>query len=245
MMRRLVVTVAVLSSLAGGVVGARAADTPGSALPLVRLVSCDTGGPDRSAVFYGRMDALPGATRMAMRFVVLERLGRGADWTKVDVPALRAWHRSAPGIKTFVYKQTVDNLRPGGSYKARVTFRWTTPAGDLVDSEVRETPVCHGPLPNLAIGSLDVRPGPTADTRDYRVTIANDGKADASQVDVVLSVDHAILDKITIDQLTAGDSHAVTFTGPACSKAVRVHLDPANTVGELDEADNSQLFACP
>lgn len=245
-MRRIAVTCAALVALSGAV-AARAADTPstGSVLPAAKLASCDTGGSDRSALFYGRMDALPGATRMAMRFIVLEKLGRGASWTKVDLPSLRQWHRAAPGVKTFGYKQTVDNLRSGGAYKARIQFRWSTAAGVNIESQARDTPVCRGGLPNLTVSDLAVRSGPTDDTRTYRVTVENDGRADADDVRVVLSVDRGILDTQTLDELDNGDSRTLSFVGPVCTKGMRVRVDPDNTIGELDEDDNSQLFSCP
>src|SRR2546423_4336850 len=114
-MRRIVVITAATGALCGGAATGRAADTPGTDVLVARMVACDMTSPDRSAVFYGRMPTVPGAARMSMRFVLLERLGRGDTWSKVDVPALRQWHRSAPGVKTFGYKQTVDNLRAGGA----------------------------------------------------------------------------------------------------------------------------------
>jgi hypothetical protein len=244
-MRRLAVTCAALASLVGGIAAARGADAPTVGLPAAKLVACDMTGSDRSATFAGRMDAIPGGARMAMRFVLFEKLGKDGTWQKLDVPSLRQWHRATPGVRTFAYKQTVDNLRTGGAYKARIAFRWMTAAGIGVDTEVRDTGVCRGALPNLAIGGLDMRPGPTDDTRTYRITVDNDGKGEADGVDVVLSVDRAVLDTVTIDQLNAGDSKVVSFVGPPCSRALRVRLDPSNTVGELDEDDNSQLFACP
>jgi CARDB len=246
-MRRITVTVVACAAMLAGVVAARAADTPAAGLLPVttKLGSCDMSGSDRSAVFLARMDAIPGATRMSMRFQLFEKLGRGAGWDKLDVPALRGWHRSLPGVKTFSYKQTVDALRVGGAYKARVQFHWNTAAGALVDSETRDTPVCRGLLPNLAIGGLDSRSGPTPDTRTYRVTVDNDGKGEADDIDVVLSIDHGLLDAHTIDELDSGDSTTVSFVGPACIHALRVRIDPDNTIGETSEDDNTELFSCP
>jgi len=243
-MRRIAVTCAALAALSGAV-AAYAADTPGASVPAARLADCDTGGPDRSAVFYGRMDGLPGATRMAMRFTILEKLGRDGTWAKLDVPGLRPWHRSAPGVKTFGYKQTVDNLHSGAAYKARIQYRWSTAAGITVDSATRDTPPCRGGLPNLTIDGVGVRPGPTDDTRTYRVTVENRGRSEADGVDVVLSVDRAVLDTLTIDQLDGGDSRTLSFVGPVCARSMRVRVDPDNTVGEVEEDDNVRSFGCP
>jgi len=222
-----------------------AADAPSTSAPVARVVGCDLSGSDRSAVFYGRMDGIPGSTKMAMRFTLLERLGRGS-WTKVDVPALRQWHRAALGVKSFGYKQTVDNLRSGAAYKARVVYRWSTAAGISVDSASKDTGVCRsGGLPELTVAGLTVKTGPTDDTRVYRVTVANDGRTDADDVEVLLRVDRALLDTVTIDELEAGESRTITFVGPACESGVRVEVDPDNSVGERREADNSELFDCP
>jgi len=115
----------------------------------------------------------------------------------------------------------------------------------VVNSETRDTPVCRGPLPNLSVGELTVKPGPPADTRSYRVDVSNRGKIDAGQVDVSLSVDKAILDTLTVNHLVAGETRTLSFTGPPCRNAVRAKVDPGNSIGESVEDDNSQLFACP
>ena len=209
------------------------------------MVACDMSSPNRSATFYGRMDTVPGAAKLQLRFQLLERLGRDETWSKLDVPALRQWHTSQAGVKRFGWKQTVDALRVGGAYKARVQYRWLSTTGTVVSSDSHDTPVCRGPLPNIAVGTLTVKPGPTADTSVYRVLVSNTGKVAASNVDVSLSVDRAILDTVTVSQLGVGESRAVSFTGPNCRRAVRVKADPNNSIGETLETDNTQLYTCP
>jgi hypothetical protein len=213
--------------------------------PVAKVVACDITSADRAATFYARMDTVPGVAKMQVRFQLLERLGRDDTWSKLDVPALRQWHTSQAGVKRFGWKQTVDALRIGGAYRARVQYRWLSAAGTVVDTAMRDTPVCRGPLPNLAVGGLSVKPGPTADTSVYRVTVMNLGKVDAGEVDVQLSVDKAILDTATLTSLAAGETRTVSFTGPDCRSAVRVKADPGNSIGETIEGDNSELFACP
>jgi subtilase family serine protease len=66
----------------------------------------------------------------------------------------------------------------------------------------------------------------------------------ADDVGVALSVDRADLDTATIDQLAAGESRVVSFTGPACRREVGVVVDPDNSIGERVESDNSRLFVC-
>jgi CARDB len=237
---------AIVSVLAVFPAATFAAHDGGNGVPpttVAKLVACDVASADRAATFYARMQAIPGSARMQIRFQLRERLGRDA-WTKLDVPALREWHTSQAGVKRFGWKQTVDALRPGGAYKARVQYRWLSAAGGVLASQSHDTPVCRGPLPNLAVSDLTVKPGPTPDTRSYGVVIANTGKLGADDVAVSFSVDKAVLDTITLKHVAAGETRTVTFTGPVCRHAVGVTADPANAIGESLENDNSQLFSC-
>jgi hypothetical protein len=244
-MARIAVFLAALVALPAAAVAAPRADAPATAGPVAKVVACDVTSALRAATFYARMDSIPGASKMQIRFQLQERLGRDDTWSKLDVPALRLWHTSQAGVKRFGWKQTVDALRIGGAYKARVQYRWLSATGSVIDSFSRDTPVCRGPLPNIVVGDLSVKAGPTADTRSYRVTISNRGKVDADEVDVQLSVDKAILDTVTLSSLDAGESRTVSFNGPACRRGVRVKADPGNSIGETIEDDNSQLFSCP
>ena len=244
-MLRIATVVAALAAFPAAVLAAPRAETPASSGPVAKVVSCDVTSDNRAATFYARMDTISGASKMQIRFQLLERLGRDDTWDKLDVPALRQWHTSQAGVKRFGWKQTVDALRTGGAYRARVQYRWLSAVGTVLDTESRDTPVCRGPLPNIVVGDLSVRPGPTPDTRTYRVGVQNDGKIDADEVDVSVSVDRAILDTVTLSHLAAGESRTVTFTGPECRRGVRVKADPGNSIGESIEDDNSQLFACP
>jgi hypothetical protein len=246
-MLRIVAITAALAALFGGTVAARAADTAtaGGTGIVAKVVSCDlTATTVRAAAFYGRMDTIPGASKLALRFMLLERLGSDDTWNKLDLPALRQWHTSQAGVKRYGWKQTVDNLHVGGAYKARIQYRWLSPTGVVLDSQTKDTQVCKGPLPNIAVGELSSKPGPTADTRIYRGEVQNTGKSDVDQVDVSMSVDGAVLDTVTLDNLAAGDVRTVSFNGPACRREVRMTADPANSIGERFEDDNSQVFSC-
>jgi hypothetical protein len=244
-MARIAAILAALVALPAAAFAAPRADAPSVAGPVAKVVACDVTTADRAATFYARMDTIAGASKMQIRFQLQERLGRDDGWSKLDVPALRLWHTSQAGVKRFGWKQTVDALRVGGAYKARVQYRWLSATGAVINTFARDTPVCRGPLPNIVVGDLAVKPGPTADTRVYRVAISNKGKVDAEEVDVSLSVDRAILDTITLSELGAGESRTLSFTGPECRRGIRVKADPGNSIGETIEDDNSELFTCP
>src|SRR4051794_33002547 len=175
-MLRIATVLAALVAVPAAALAAPRADTPASAGPVAKVVACDVTSNDKAATFYGRMDTIAGASRMQIRFQLQERLGRDDTWSKLDVPTLHQWHTSQAGVKRFGWKQTVDALRVGGAYKARVQYRWLSAAGTVLDSAARDTQVCRGPLPNLAVRDLSVKPGPTADTRSYRVAVGNTGK---------------------------------------------------------------------
>jgi hypothetical protein len=245
-MLRTVAIAAALAGLVGGTVAARAADPPaGGAAPVAKVVACDVGATaDRAVAFYGRMDTMAGASKLALRFVLLERLGRENTWNKLDLPDLRQWRTSQAGVKRYGWKQTVDNLHLGGAYKARIQYRWLSASGVVLDTQTHDTPICKGPLPNLALGHLTTKPGPTEDTRTYRIEVQNTDNSDADHVDVSLSVDRAVLDTVTLDFLAAGDVSIVSFNGPVCRQEVSVNVDPNNSIGERLEDDNAQSFPC-
>jgi hypothetical protein len=244
-MLRIAALVTLLAAFPAVGLAARRADTPATANTVAKVVSCDVTSSDRSATFFARMDTVPGASKLQIRFQLLERLGRGAEFNRLDLPALRQWHSSAAGVSRYAWKQTVDGLHVGGAYKTHVTYRWLTAAGTVLQTMQRDTSVCRGPLPNIEVGDLSVRPGPTSDTRVYRVNVADTGKIGADGVDVQMAVDNAELDTVTVSHLDAGESRVVSFTGPVCSHAIEVNVDPDNSIGESVEGDNSQQFACP
>src|SRR5215218_8770428 len=110
-MRRPLLTIALLA-LALVPFGAADASARG---PFVRVLECRDGGTSasRSAKFLGRMHAVPGTDRMAMRFTLLERFGDERTHT-VDLPELHAWRFAKAGIKDFRFRQTVAELNGGG-----------------------------------------------------------------------------------------------------------------------------------
>src|SRR6266540_3891520 len=98
-----------------------AAATAAASLPAsVKLVTCSVAEHD--AAFYARMQEVPSASRMAMRFTLLEQTGGDAT-TRVKIPGLRRWHWSKPGVKRFGYRQNFRNLPENASHRVRVNFR--------------------------------------------------------------------------------------------------------------------------
>lgn len=218
---------------------------PGS--PSAKVLECtgtDAGGP-RTATFLGRMRAVPGTGRMAMRFTLLERFG-DEKLHAVEFPPLRAWRFSKPGVKDFRFKQTVTALQGGGEYRMRIEYRWLDVDGNLRRKAERTTGPCHqqGALANLRSGAPTVAPGPGG-TAVYVVPVTNDGRSVAQDVAVELFVDGAATNVGHIDSVAPGETREVRFSGPMCKRVLRVVVDPADAVKERLEADNVTVVRCP
>jgi hypothetical protein len=211
--------------------------------------SCKSGdSPDaRSAVFYGRMKQVRGTSQMMMRFTLLQRFG-DSKLVKVDLPLLRAWRQSTPGVRVFGYSQTVTGLIAGGDYRAKIEFRWLDKKGNLLRKSASQTGVCHekGDLANLTLGAdITSSAGPVADTSIYKLTVTNIGKIAATDVAVELFVDGAATDIQHIASLAPGESRQVSFRGPVCRKRLRAVVDPNDAIHEQSELDNEQISGCP
>ena len=123
---------------------AGAAPAPAS----VKLVECSI--EQHEAAFYARMQQLPGASRMAMRFTLLEETSADAV-TRVKVPGLRRWRFSKPGVKAFGYRQGLRNLPENATHRVLVEFRWYDADGSEVERAKRRSARCRQfiELPNL------------------------------------------------------------------------------------------------
>jgi hypothetical protein len=213
----------------------------------VKLTSCKTGSrsKDRWATYEARMHAVDGSTRMALRFkLIVQEAGKDRSQAVYN-PKLSEWHRSRDGVMRYVYSQTVKNLRPGASYRAKVKFLWYDSGGDVIRHTTRQSDACvqDGPFPNLRIASIDSSPGPAAGTSVYTVVVRNSGRASAAAFGVALFVDGALADTRTVDELGPAESTTITVNGPACRR-VRAVVDPEHAVAESNETDNSMSAYC-
>jgi len=227
---------------------AAAAPARGNPLAGVKVASCQTGEQStaRSATFVGHMRAIPGSDQLLMRFQLQEHYGR-QGFTKVAAPELRGWRKSRPGVKSYSYSQGVAGLLSGEQYRAQVQFRWLDSGGKTLLQVKRLSSVCDEPgqLPNLRVLDLTARPGLVAGTEAYTVDVINAALVPADHVALQLVVDGATPDTATIDTLSAGEIHAVHFTGPSCKHRVRATVDPSDAIHESVETDNSLVGGCP
>jgi hypothetical protein len=208
----------------------------------VRLADCSV--EESSAAFYGRMRPVPGTERMSMRFTLLERHADGYE--ALHAPGLSRWHRSKPGVAAFGYRQTVRGLQPGGVYRARVSFRWYSADGDLLERTRRTSRACrqYEEVPNLTSAVVGADPGSVPGVVRYLMRIANTGIAPAEDVQARLSVDGGAVDTVTIASLEPGASRDVAVVGPACTSSVSSMADPDGVIVESSEDDNAHTVDC-
>jgi hypothetical protein len=237
-MRRTIATAICLAALAA--VPAAAGTKPA----WVRVAQCSP--TDHSALFYARMQRVPGSASMALRLTLLERTGP-AGFAPVRVPALARWRKSRPGRAGLAVRQRVRNLTDGASYRTRVDFRWRDAKGTLVHSERRTSHRCAmagQPLPNLRARPVWAHPTDVSGVLRYAVRVSNVGHASAELVPVRLSVDGSEVNTRTVALLGPGASKLLFFQGPACERTVSAMADPRGVIPERDETDNATQVAC-
>jgi hypothetical protein len=210
---------------------------------VVRLVACDEDA--RTAGFAAEMRALPGATRLQLRFILQVKETDG--WERVPAPGFGAWASAAPGRSRWVYDKHLENLAPG-AYRLSVRFRWRAADGAVVRTATRRSRACKvpDPRPDLAPLRIAVRPGADEETRAYVVTVVNHGLGAAGPFGVGLSVDGAPLEELEAGPLEPGERTRVTFSGPACAAGGRLvaTVDASALLDEADEADDTLEVPC-
>ena len=241
-MKRLLLTPVLVLSLAAP---AAAEDKPSLG---VKLTDCTTSldAAGRAAAFTATMPAADGATGLAMRFVLQQR--DGALWRKVAVPGWNRYEKADPGAAGFAYSKRIEQLDAPATYRAQVTFRWTSAEGRVVRRAVRTSSSCRQPdlRPDLEATKLTTAAEPDGRTR-YTVLVRNAGRGDAlAPFGIALSVGTAEQPRQVLPDLQAGGTATLTWVGPACSPGERlaVEVDDADAVDEADEDDDVLSRRC-
>jgi hypothetical protein len=213
----------------------------------VKVTECQVGKtPEtRLATFQGRMRAIKGTARMAMRFELVAETPAAASPQVVDAPALSPWRRSRSGVSEFTYSQTIKGLAPGVTYRSIVSYRWYDAKGRVIERAERRSGTCvqRGDLPNLVLASVKSARGEVPGTGVYTVSVGNTGQGDVGKFTVSLIADGAHIDTRTIDGLKSGEFTTVRFTGPYCGR-LRAVVDRGHDVPETVEDDNELKARC-
>jgi hypothetical protein len=236
-MRRALLTVVLAAAALPAAAGA--APPPAS----VQLVSCSIA--QHEAAFKGRMKQLPGASRMAMRFTLLEESGRSGA-RRVEAPALRRWRSSKPAVGVFAYRQGFRNLPENASHRVRVDFRWYAEDGTELARARKRSARCrqYVALPNLVARITRAGPSKVAGVMRYEALVKNVGKAAATLVPVELTVDGTVVDTRTFASLAPGERRTFVIRGPECDRLATLEADPEQVIAESSDADNAYEFDC-
>jgi hypothetical protein len=191
------------------------------------------------------MQKIPGASRMALRFTLLQETADDSA-QRIKVPGLRRWRSSRPGVQTFGYRQGFRNLPENASHRVRVGYRWYAEDGTEVARATRRSARCDQfvELPNLVARIAAVLPTKVNGVVRYRTLVLNDGKASASSVPVRLTVDGKVVDTVTLASLAPGEQRSVVIRGPACTRLAKLEADPEKAIAESSDVDNVHELSC-
>jgi hypothetical protein len=238
--RLLILSIVAAASLAAAPATPAAAVARGPAT--VKMAGCSI--EDASALFIARMRQVEGSERMALRFRLLEKAGRG--FHSLKAPGLGRWRKSKPGVGAFAYKQAVRGLEAGSLYKAEVDFRWLDAEGEVIQTDRRRSAACRqfDVLPNLTATPIAARPTADPGVLRYRVLVTNEGIAQATGVPVRLTVDRAVIDTVVLSALLPAERRVIGIQGPACTGSVKAEADPDGVIVESSESDNARELRC-
>jgi len=230
-----------IAALATAALPAAAGAAPAPAS--VKVVECSI--EQHEAAFYARMQQLPGASRMAMRFTLLEETS-GDAVTRVKVPGLRRWRFSKPGVKAFAYRQGLRNLPENATHRVLVEFRWYDADGSEVERAKRRSARCRQfiELPNLVSRITAVIPTLVLGVVRYEATVRNSGRAAATGVPVRLTVDGNVVDTVTLASLAPGEQRSIAIRGPQCHRLATLEADPEKAIAESSDDDNVFELNC-
>jgi hypothetical protein len=223
---------------------------PGSA-PAATLEHCQDAlaASHRYAAFSAQMTAVPGATRMGVRFELLASTLRGHVFHHVPAPGLGRWERSKSGVAGFEFRQVVANLPAPRAFRVEVSFRWYDSRGRLIRHRRLRSAICQlaDVRPNLVVGRVAQLSAEEPGLARYAVVIRNDGLTDVrSPFDVALSVNGSAQPAQSVASLGAGQAETVTFVAAACqpSSTIVATVDPRAVIDETTRTDNSRRVAC-
>jgi hypothetical protein len=237
-MRRAVITTALAVAAL-----APAAPASAAAPAKVRLVECSF--EEHEAAFYARIRLVEGATRMALRFTLIEETAEDRA-ELVKAPRIRRWHRSQPGVRTFAYRQGFRNLPENAAHRVRVDFRWYSESGEEVLRARRRSAACRqfDEPPNLVAELTRIGASSLPGVRRYEALVKNIGEGPATGVPVRLTVDGDVVDTLTLASLAPGEQRSLVIRGPECRRLAKLEVDPEKAIAESSDDDNVFELSC-
>jgi hypothetical protein len=233
-MRRIAPLAAVLTLL---IVPAAHAGGPAG----VALVECDRDA--QVAEFQARMQMVPGAQRMQMRFTLKVERGR-RGYRRVAAPGFGVWTTADPGVTRYVYTRRVEDLLGPARYRVHVHFRWLDAGGRTIKRDTARSRSCRqpDPRPNLTVRNLWTEPTGDPERLRYVVLVRNTGRGEAEPFELEVSGAEPVL----VDALEGREQRLVELVGPACEPGWKLTAtaDPLDEIDERSERDNALAITC-
>jgi hypothetical protein len=214
--------------------------------PRAVVAGCDR--VDQTAAFEGKMDTIPDADRMQMRFVLQVSTPDEPRWSRVSVPGFSAWVTSEQERSRYVYTKRVESLLAPASYRVKLRFRWLDADGEVLKSARATSRACRQPDPRADLRVVDLLAlRLKAGSRRYDVVVRNSGRADAPASEVRLELADGTVLLGRVPPIAPGDREDVFLSGPACAPGdeLTATADADDEVDERDEDGNTVTFRCP
>jgi hypothetical protein len=195
---------------------------------------------ERKASFEARMEQIPGAERMKLRFWLEGRRPRRA-WRRVAAPELAGWRTANPETTRFISERNVNKLTGPAHYRALVRFRWLDEDGRVVARARARSRACWQPdhRPNLKLRELSFE-----GEGSYVALVANTGRSATGPFELSITG----LAPIFVDkELQPGEERLIEAVGPDCEPGTLVTAiaDPLDLIDERSERDNTVSRRCP
>ena len=203
----------------------------------VTLTGCTP--KERTAEFEARMDQIPGAVRMKLRYSLEARKPQRL-WRRVASPELGGWRSAATETTRFISERRVTQLVGPSYYRALVRFRWIDEDGHVVARAKARSRSCWQPdhRPNLKLRELSYE-----GDGSYVALVANTGRSPTGVFELAITG----LASFVNDELLPGEERLIEATGPDCEPGtvITATADPLDLIDERNERDNTVSRRCP
>lgn len=216
------------------------ASVPRAAASVSRGV-CRTSATDpqaRAASFVVRARNVAPATSYGFSVKLQERL-RGARWTTLKGTAVPvgfgAFETAKAGAPRMSRRLNVQGLHPGSSYRVRVSYRWSTPAGVLATTRTSRACAVKDLRPDVGLTGVPAwQPSTTGGEVAYRIGLRSEGLEALKAVDVPVVVRQGTTVLATGVVRPSAATEQLLLPGRRCMQGapVTVELDAGGTLAD-------------
>lgn len=180
----------------------------------------------------GRFSDTTDPQNLQMRFEVLQRLNENKRYKKLKADGLGEWFKSSDSATLYQRDLTLTNVETAASYKARVSFRWTSPDGTVTSKRKIVSAPCKQkvPLPKLKLTNVTAVPIVGSTALQHTVTIVNDGRSEVVNLPVGIYVDSLSPSIEVIDSIGPNQSVDVQIKAASCEARADAVIDPLRTI---------------